>query len=93
MKKLKARIANGDEKLLQSVRKKIIDELKEKDGFKKNRYSNDQRNFRREETQQRFNNFDRRDRFRPHNDSLRNNFDRNNTRNSFPDRFEPRREK
>ncbi|KAG5674127.1 hypothetical protein PVAND_004112 [Polypedilum vanderplanki] len=76
-KKMNARLVNGDEKYLQSVRKKIINELNEKDDGRRNdRYFNDRRNsgnF----YQNRFNN----NRFRPPpNDSFR----RNNNHNSRP---------
>jgi hypothetical protein len=48
MKKLKARIENGDEKDLQNFRKKIIDELKEKDPSRRNKFDDDNRRNRRD---------------------------------------------
>ena len=98
LKNFKAGIANGDEKLLQSFRKKIIDELKEKDDTKKSskypnehhRSSNYHQN--RNEHHSRFNNFDahRRDRFAIRGSSRRNN---NFNRMTFSDKFDQKREK
>lgn len=99
-RKLNSRIENGDEKYLQNVRKKIINELqddKDRENLKKNdnqKHYNDRRSFHRDEQFRRSsNNFDRM-RPPPNPNSSFSTFRRSNDHN-FPRRnsFNDRREK